>query len=116
MWYAIDPTADLGKLYRLLILPVAIVLVTGLIFVGLAFRVGGDRPRPFRLMKEQDEKTDAQNPPSPFHQGGSGGILPVLFLGAVKVVSFFYAQPTGRISEVLIGIFKGNPMLPFDVG
>ena len=54
--------------------------------------------------------------PSPFHQGGSGGILPVLFLGAVKVMSFFYAQPAGRISEVLIGIFKGNPMLPFDVG
>ena len=37
------------------------------------------------------------------------------FLGAVKVVSLFYAQPAGRIFEVFIGIFKGKPMLPFDV-
>jgi len=50
-----------------------------------------------------------------FNRGG-GGTLPVLLLGAVKVVSFFYAQPAGRISEVLIGIFKGKPMLPFDAG
>jgi hypothetical protein len=40
VWYAIDPTADMGKLYRLLILPVSIVFVPGLIFAGLAFRVG----------------------------------------------------------------------------
>ena len=54
-------------------------------------------------------------PLPPFIRGG-GGTLPVYFLGAVKVVSFFYAQPAGRISEVLIGIFKGKPMLPFDAG
>jgi len=115
VWYAIDPTADLGKLYRLLILPVAIVFVTGLIFVGLAFRVGGDRPRPFRLKKERDEKTNAQNPSSPFHKRRRRDVAGP-YLGAVKVVSFFYAQPAGRISEILIGIFKGKPMLPFDDG
>ncbi len=32
--------ADMGKLYRLLILPVAIVFVTGLIFLGLSYWVG----------------------------------------------------------------------------
>ncbi len=32
--------ADMGKLYRLLALPVAIVFVTGLIFLGISFWVG----------------------------------------------------------------------------
>jgi len=49
-------------------------------------------------------------------EGWLGAVAYPFFSGAVNVVSFFYAQPAGRVFEVLIGILKGKTMLPFDAG